>query len=655
MSPFKRFALSILLSILPISWVYGREFEDGFIYEVISYDFDTKIGTVRLSDGGRFHRDPKTNNQYKRVNISGDVSIPEIAFESIYDEYYDNDGTLIYQELKEVRTYTVAELGHGAFWGNHDITSVTLPLTIEKIGSGCFQACDHLSIINLNEGLKSIEGSSFNYSGINSLYIPASVEDIEISHCPHLSTIVVSGGNAKYDSRNNCNAIIETATKRMVFACNNTQIPEGIVSIGNAFYGCEGLKSIHIPASVNDISDISYCYSLSSITVDKNNPKYDSRNDCNAIIDTEKDSLIAGCMNTIIPTDIKIIGDLAFHGCPNLTSISIPSSVKKIGRPDDDFWGKRVYNTGAFNCQNLRKVVMNQDNPPLVGHDAFCSYYTYWDNTGMYGWDTYELGALFVPRGSIQKYRNIEGWNGFRNIVEKDMTPIGEKGGVDYNMYALNFEDFGTNDPDIIQYYLDYYENKYFFPICILNNILQFNVTFNNGESCMNIKKTVSESEMQSMSGLYLDDNIWESSYNGMVFKLRGGHGTILINAETQGNRTLNVKIGDKEPIIKELGNRQKVSIPYQAENESYVYIYADKLSDSESTRAKKIEDEEDILKIYGIEWTYDDEGELIEETSNNPVVSQIYSLDGRKNNKECRGVNIIRMSDGSRRKVFLK
>ena len=66
------------------------------------------------------------------------------------------------------------------------------------------------------------------------------------------------------------------------------------------------------------------------IPVDKNNPKYDSRNNCNAIIETKTNKLICGCANTVIPDSINVIDWLAFHGQTSLTSIVIPNSVKRI-------------------------------------------------------------------------------------------------------------------------------------------------------------------------------------------------------------------------------------------------------------------------------------------------------------------------------------
>ena len=107
-----------------------------------------------------------------------------------------------------------------------------------------------------------------------------------------------------------------------------------MTSIGNyAFSGCTGLTSITIPSSVNSIGSnpFSGCSGLISINVESGNRTYDSRGNCNAIIDTQKNVLIAGCRNTVIPSDVSYIGNFAFSGCKELASAVIPNSVTSIG------------------------------------------------------------------------------------------------------------------------------------------------------------------------------------------------------------------------------------------------------------------------------------------------------------------------------------
>ncbi len=100
-----------------------------------------------------------------------------------------------------------------------------------------------------------------------------------------------------------------------------------------AFYCCEALTTIHIPESVTAIGDKAFygCIALTAITVDKNNRHYDSRENCNAIIETKRNTLIAGCSKTIIPESVTSIGKGAFRECEALMSIHIPESVTSIG------------------------------------------------------------------------------------------------------------------------------------------------------------------------------------------------------------------------------------------------------------------------------------------------------------------------------------
>ena len=113
-------------------------------------------------------------------------------------------------------------------------------------------------------------------------------------------------------------------------------IPNSVTSIGDdAFSGCKKLASITIPKNVKTIGlDVFYgCSNLSSITVELGNTVYDSRDNCNAIIDSYLNRLIIGCQNTVIPSTVVAISALAFSGCDGLTSIFIPKGVKSIGSP----------------------------------------------------------------------------------------------------------------------------------------------------------------------------------------------------------------------------------------------------------------------------------------------------------------------------------
>ena len=283
----------------------------------------------------------------------------------------------------------VTSIGENAFWYCEGLTSITISSSVTSIGDEAFGRCESLTSVTIPSSVTSIGENAFCYcEGLASITIPSSVTSIgenAFTGCTSLTSIDVDEANTKYDSRDNCNAIIETATNILIIGCNNTTIPSNVTSIGeNAFWYCEGLTSITIPSSVTSIGDeafghcegltsvtipssvtsigenaFCYCRGLTSIDVDEANTKYDSRDNCNAIIETATNTLILGCNNTIIPSSVTSIGEYAFAGCTSLTSIVIPSSVTSIG--EYAFYG----------CTALDTVYFNQTTKPIFGSICF--------------------------------------------------------------------------------------------------------------------------------------------------------------------------------------------------------------------------------------------------------------------------------------------
>ena len=139
------------------------------------------------------------------------------------------------------------------------------------------------------------------------------------------------------------------------FICRNLisiTLPNTITTIDDyAFSDCSSLMSISIPSSVTSIGEGAFhrCIDIKDVIVDENNKIYDSRDNCNAIIETKTNELLFGSYSTIIPISVIKIGKSAFAGC-RLTSITIPASVISIGA--DAFSGcyalAEVYNLSTY-------------------------------------------------------------------------------------------------------------------------------------------------------------------------------------------------------------------------------------------------------------------------------------------------------------------
>ena len=316
------------------------------------------------------------------------------------DDYYSGDVTIPSSVTYNGTEYSVTSIGFYAFWSCIGLTSITIPNSVTSIGFYAFQYCSSLTSIEIPSSVTSIGRGTFG-------------------GCSSLTSIIVEAGNSIYDSRNNCHAIIETATNTLVAGCQNTIIPNSVTRIGDsAFNGCRSLASIEIPNSVTYIGGYAFwsCNSLTSILVEADNPVYDSRDNCNAIIETATNMLVAGCQNTIIPNSVTSIGVGAFYGCTGLTSIEIPNSVESIGfyafgycrGLTDVTIGKSVkyIDEGAFaGCSGLIDIYCFATDIPSTGYSVFLDVPT-------------SSATLHVPTASIEAYKTTSPWSEFGTIVE---------------------------------------------------------------------------------------------------------------------------------------------------------------------------------------------------------------------------------------------
>ncbi len=251
------------------------------------------------------------------------INIPD-GVTSISSSAFKNCSGLTSINIPDGVTY----IGNNAFYGCSGLSSINIPDSVTSIGGSAFYGCSGLSSINIPDSVTYIYSSAFyGCSGLTSINIPegiTSIADYTFYGCSGLSSINIPDG-------------VTSIGDYAFYGCSglsSINIPDGVTSIGDyAFYGCSGLSSINIPDGVTTIGSnaFSTCSGFVSISVAAGNANYDSRDNCNAIINTATNQLLWGCESTVIPSNITSIAEYAFYNCHNLPITTIPSNVTSIG------------------------------------------------------------------------------------------------------------------------------------------------------------------------------------------------------------------------------------------------------------------------------------------------------------------------------------
>lgn len=319
----------------------------------------------------------------------------------------------IYYQVFDAAAVVVAppDYDQVSYSGDVVLESKVKNLPVTTISEGAFTCCENLTSVTMPETMTFVDSRSFVYcSNLKSVYLSKNVNTVcspMAVQCPKLTSVIVDKDNKHLDSRDGCNAVIETETDKLIAGCIATAVPGTVKEIGQwAFASCDGLESIVIPNGVRkigsyafsdcgDLKSVSlpgslllldsyaftncaslssivipksvmvigttpfnYCESLASIIVEEGNQAYDSRNGCNAIIETATNRLIQGCNTTVIPGTVEEIAQFSFMGSA-IKNVEVPEGVKSIGK------------FAFMSCQSVESVKIS-GSVTSMGEGAFC-------------------------------------------------------------------------------------------------------------------------------------------------------------------------------------------------------------------------------------------------------------------------------------------
>ena len=278
--------------------------------------------------------------------LNGFKSVPE----NVSVRCSDGNAQPISKDVTEISIpEDVTKIGDSVFRDCTSLTSVTIPASVTEIGDRAFWGCTSLASVTIPEGVTEIGGAAFYYcTSLTSVSIPESVTKIgdeAFGHCASLVSVTIPEsvteiGDYAFDG---CTAL------------TSISIPEGVTEIGDkAFENCTSLASVTIPGSVTKIGQEAFqgCTALAEIHYDGNKEQWEAvekgdgwNEDVPAkeVLYTGGDApefeIADGVLTkyngsssaVTIPEGVKSIGMAAFSRCSTLTSVTIPASVTEIG------------------------------------------------------------------------------------------------------------------------------------------------------------------------------------------------------------------------------------------------------------------------------------------------------------------------------------
>lgn len=550
-------------------------------------------------------------------------------------------------------------IGGWAFDGNHQLTSVTTPQTLEEIGSHAFNGWmvfqvgfyDTPFITNLpaEDGVKYIGSVAYLYTGGSDLKIKEGTLGIADNFLTNHRVEVNSYSSTTISDWTAPTSITLPSSVRIIGKQSfkeNTNIttidlPASLEKIGHqAFSGCSNLKgSITLPASTKLLGG--YAFENTKITrvyynaVEAENEGRIFPNTLTRVIIGEGvKNIPSGLFENLtnlarlqMPSTVESIGDGAFRSCSSLTTLDFPSALKEIG-------------SYAFQGTTLSLISVYMNEPIALGENVF-----------------YECSAiplLKVPNGSLAAYMANGSWSSqFQKIEQFDGASNTE---AVNETTTVSVSETVTEDTDLTGTMLG--------SVYVTLDTEDSGDGYNSTEGCLVINSTVSDEQLAATTADDADNLTVKNQFNGLIFEVPAGKGSVVIDCQTLGQNVIYIKIGANDPQQVEAASKQQLSVPYTVTEATRIYVYAApttgaaaKAQERDGVKAPRRANayaNTDAVKIYGLTIKVDENltGIATPLATLTQKDGAYYTLDGRRLNglPTQKGLYIV-----NRKKVVIK
>ena len=590
---------------------YFDFFINGLYYKRTSRGVSVVLPQVwYLNHDGSYVSQWSSEFPYKQ----SEITIPESI--TLYLKDYTTY-SLTPKDGYEETTLTVAGIGDYCFRGARNLEHLTIPNTVAEVGVEAFEDALNLKSLDIPESVIHTGWLAFARAGFEEIVIPASCSKWEFNQgtavfqeCLNLRKVTFAKGTTRIPDRIffGCTALrtviipdevteIGAGAFAGCSALSYLQLPASLEKIYNrTFRGCP-LRELEIPAAVKEIEPAAFLATMfTKLKVDKNNTVFDSRDNCNAVIRTKDNTLLAACNGTFIPETVDSIAEEAFSELYGLRSVTLPKNLKKIA-------------SGAFmNCDNLTVITSHITNPAgILAENGFSS----WSDEDA----PCNKAVLYVPAGTKALYEADNEWKRFKNIIEMegenkpadvaDLKPVTEDGAADFS--KLDGKDL--SDALVGNMYVT----------CDLTNGDRYDKT----EQALILNTVVDKLMLDNIDAHVGNMDILRNNFSGIVFEIPAGKGTIKIEAKVTGKRALEAYISghDGTSVNEAPATKQEIDIPFDEQQNAFVYIYgvyvegeelpAPQRVPSKILRAPAAAEDDEVtegtVNIYGAKWVVDE------------------------------------------------